>query len=132
MFSAAAVSRVPPVPFSMSHPVRVLLPGSLFLSLVLLPTHRADACSVFFQARGWKRKSGLLPGEGEEEGEERFEKNDSKRLDLFLSWTPIDRVTLTLDLPSAFNEITEVEGDERTTSTLSGFREKPMRTWPNS
>ena len=134
------------MPSSMSHPVPVLLPTALLLSLVLLPTHRADACSVclagdpifdaqgstvqqqgdfsvFFQARGWKKKSGLLPGEGGEEG---FEKNDSKRLDLFLSWTPIDRVTLTLDLPWAFNEITEVEGDARTTSTLSGFSDMSL------
>lgn len=123
----------------MSRLVRRILYGTLWLCLLVLPSGRADACSVClagdptfdaqgttvqqqgdfsvsFQARGWKKKSGLLPGEGEG-----FEKNDSKRLDLFLSWTPFDRFTFTLDLPWAFNEITEVEEDTSTTSRLSGF-----------
>jgi len=86
--------------------------------------------SAYFQVRGWKKKSGHPPGEEgheeehhEEEGHEGegFEKNNSQLLDLFLSWTPIDRLTVTLDLPWAFNEITEVEGHERTTSSLSSF-----------
>jgi hypothetical protein len=131
--------------------LRVLLLGGAvsFVSILTL-TERAAACSVclagdpfldaqgttvqqkgnfsaFLQARGWKKKSGLLPGEhGDGHGEEGFEKNSSQRLDLFLSWTPFDRLTVTLDLPWAFNEITEVEGDERTTSTLSGFSDMSL------
>jgi len=95
--------------------------------------------SAYFQVRGWKKVSGHPPGEeghGDEEDhhgdeghdeieehheEESFEENDSQRLNLFLSWTPLDRLTLTLDLPWAFNEITEVDGDERHVSSLSGF-----------
>lgn len=126
----------------MVRPVRPLLLGALFPCLLLMPTGPAEACSVclagdpifdaqgttvqqqgdfsvFLQARGWKKKSGLLPGEGH--GHDGFEKNDSKRLDLFLSWTPFDRFTFTLDLPWAFNEITEVEEGTSSTSELSGF-----------
>jgi hypothetical protein len=87
--------------------------------------------SVYLEARGWSKRSGHLPGEGEEDGgagagagpgdEREVEKNDSHRLDLFISWTPVDRVTLTLDIPWAFNEIVEIEGDERVRSTLSGL-----------
>jgi hypothetical protein len=73
--------------------------------------------NAYFEVRGWKKESGLLPGE-DEHG---TEFNDSQRADLFLSWTPVDRITLTLNLPWAFNTITEEEDGERETSSLSGF-----------
>ena len=70
---------------------------------------------------GWEKKSGLLPGEPDG-----VEINDSQRLDLFFSWTPIDRVTLTLDLPFAFNQITEIEDGMEDTSSLSGFSDMSL------
>ena len=83
--------------------------------------------SAYLEVRGWKKESGLLPhhdeGEGEEEeheGEER-EENESQRLDLYLSYTPIDRLTLTMDIPVKFNEVTEIEGPESTTSSIDGL-----------
>ena len=137
----------------MSRSLRLLLVGALLVSSIILSNRRAAACSVCLagdpfldaegttvqqqgrvsaslQVRGWKKKSGHLPGEGgeeehEEEGEEHggreFERNSSQRLDLFVSWTPIDRLTLALDLPWVFNEISEVEGAEKITSRLKGF-----------
>jgi len=102
--------------------------------------------SVFLQLKGWKKTSGHLPGghgeeeeeheeggeeEGEHEGEEHehdeVEHNDSKRLDLFLSWTPIDRLTLTVDLPWVFNEITEDGDHASTTSRISGFGDMSLQ-----
>ncbi|MBW2396629.1 MAG: hypothetical protein JRG95_20445 [Deltaproteobacteria bacterium] len=86
--------------------------------------------SLFIQAQGWRKDSGLLPHEEEEEeehhddehGEEAgSERNRSQRLDLFLAWTPVDRLTLTLDLPFAFNEIEEIEAGGSTTNRLSGL-----------
>lgn len=79
--------------------------------------------SIYLEVRGWKKTSGALPHEeeeGEHEEEEATEKNDSQRLDLYASWTPLDRVTLTANLPIAFNEITEREGDESETFSLDG------------
>lgn len=127
----------------MSRSVRWLALGALLLPASLLGVRESRACSVClagdpfldqqgatvqpegtlsaaFQVRGWTKKSGLLPGEGEP-GEGGFERNTSQRLDLFVSWTPLDRLTLTLDLPWAFNEITEVEEGGSSTSSLSGF-----------
>jgi hypothetical protein len=85
----------------------------------------AGDVSVYFEAKTWHKTSGVLPGEnggppaeGEEPGKER---NRGERLDLYLSWTPLDRITLTLDLPWAFNRITESEGGQHETSQLSGF-----------
>jgi hypothetical protein len=49
------------------------------------------------------------------------EDSRGQRLDLFASWTPLDRLTLTLDVPFAWNRIVEREGSERTRSTLSGL-----------
>jgi hypothetical protein len=87
--------------------------------------------SVALEARGWTKKSGLLPHEEEEdddhddeEDEEHHderEKNESQRLDLYVSWTPIDRLTLTVDVPYQFNKITEIEGDERMSFTHAGL-----------
>ena len=84
--------------------------------------------SLFFEAKTWHKTSGVLPGEHAEPPEEGGEpeppgkeRNRSERLDLYLSWTPLDRITLTLDLPWAFNRITEVEGHHRESSQLSGF-----------
>ncbi len=126
---------------------RAFLLGALLLSFVLVQPPPATACSIclagdpifsnqgttaqkqgdfafYFQVMGWKKKSGLLPGE-DPDG---VEFNDSQRLDLYLSWTPIDRVTLTVDLPFAFNEITEVDGGEAETSSLSGFSDMSLNT----
>jgi len=82
--------------------------------------------SIFVETRGWEKKSGLLPHEEPAGGDlggggRELEKNRSQRLDLYVSWTPIDRLTLTLDVPWAFNEIKEIEGDSSTTSTLSSL-----------
>jgi hypothetical protein len=85
--------------------------------------------SIYFQAQGWRKDSGLLSHGHEEEHEEEEheheeegeEKNESQRLDLFVSWTPLDRLTLTVDVPWAFNEIEESEGGESETHSLDGL-----------
>jgi hypothetical protein len=58
--------------------------------------------SLFVQGQGFKKTAGV---EGETAGA--TERADDQRLDLYLAWSPLDRVTLTLDLPFAFNEIRE-------------------------
>jgi hypothetical protein len=57
---------------------------------------------------------------GDDHGDAR-ERSRGQRVSLFASWTPLDRLTLTLDVPFAFNRITEVEEGTQETSTLSGF-----------
>ncbi|RIK90405.1 MAG: hypothetical protein DCC71_25540, partial [Proteobacteria bacterium] len=59
-------------------------------------------------------------GDAHEHGSTR-ERNDSRRLDLYVAWTPLDRLTLTLDLPWAMNAIEEGESGDRTHYSLSGF-----------
>ena len=78
--------------------------------------------NLFVQGSGWKKESGALPheeGGGEEHAAD--EENRSRRLDLYLGWTPVDRVTLTLNVPFAFNHITEIHHDEREEFSLSGL-----------
>lgn len=72
--------------------------------------------SLYVEVSGWSKKSGEVPGghHGEEEEEEEeespgVEENKSQRLDFYLSWAPLDRVNLTLDIPFAFNSIKEFE-----------------------
>lgn len=100
--------------------------------------------SVYFQAQGWRKESGALPHDEEshdedhhaedhhdeahhdgdealDEGAHGDETSRGERLDLFVSWTPLDRLTLTLDVPWAFNRIVTDEDGERTRSTLSGL-----------
>jgi hypothetical protein len=64
-------------------------------------------------------------GADHEDGEERFR---GQRLDLYASWTPLDRFTVTLDVPFAWNRIVEDEGGESTRSTLSGFGDVSLGT----
>ncbi len=132
----------------MSRSIRILAAGVSLAVCIGVSFQRASACSVclagdpiysshgttaqsagdvslFLEGKAWSKTSGVLPGEhAGEEGEPEppgVERNRSERLDLYLSWTPLDRITLTLDLPWAFNEITEIEGGHRDTSRLSGF-----------
>ena len=101
----------------------VCLAGDPIFSNQGTTAQRQGDFSFFLQAMGWMKKSGLLPGEPDG-----VEFNESQRLDLYLSWTPVDRVTLTLDLPWAFNEITEVTDGDAETSSLSGFGDMSLQT----
>lgn len=49
------------------------------------------------------------------------ERNESKRLDLYVAWTPLDRLTLTLNLPWAINSIEEIQHDGSEHYSLDGF-----------
>jgi len=87
----------------------------------------AGQWNLFIQGSGWEKKSGALPhaepggGEPGQEEHQPEEENDSERLDLFLGWTPVDRVTVTLNVPFAFNHIKEIEGDEHEHFSLAGL-----------
>lgn len=116
----------------------VCLAGDPLYNIYGASVQQPGSFSAYFQARGWTKRSGHPPsphgeeheeehgeeheGEhGEEHAENEIEENESQRLDLYLSWAPLDRITLTLDLPWAFNNITEVEGDEQTPLSLDGL-----------
>ena len=49
------------------------------------------------------------------------EEAEGTRLDVFLAWTPLDRLTLALDVPFAHNRIEEVEGGDSQTHSLYGL-----------
>ena len=133
-----------------AHACSVCLPGDPVFSTHGASSQEAGSFSIYLETRGFRKTSGALPhGEAEdpsaeaphddghevhhheesndhdehaadahEDGEERFR---GQRLDLFASWTPLDRWTLTLDVPFAWNRIVEEEGGERTRSTLGGL-----------
>jgi hypothetical protein len=56
------------------------------------------------------------------------ERSRQERIDLYASWTPLDRFTLTLDVPFAWNRIIEHEEGERTRSTLAGLGDVAIGT----
>ena len=106
----------------------VCLAGDPLFSMDGTTVQEKGDFSVYIQVQGWRKESGLLPHEEEEEEhgheeeeEEGNEKNASQRADLFLSWAPLDRFTVTLDIPFAFNEIEEIEGDTSETFHMSGL-----------
>jgi len=105
--------------------------------------------AVYFEVSGWKKKSGELPighHAGEEEpvevaraavdGAEEHadeeaagaEVNESQRLDVYLSWSPFDRVTLTVDVPFAFNDISEFEDGGRRDLSNDGLGDVSLST----
>ena len=79
----------------------------------------AGSFSLYLETRGYSKHAGGLPHEeGEAPGDEEFR---GQRLDLYASWTPLDRFTFTLDVPVVWNRIVSRHEDERTRSTLSGL-----------
>jgi hypothetical protein len=82
--------------------------------------------NFFIQGSGWKKESGPLPHQDAHAHEDEHapasakEENESSRLDLYLGYTPLDRVTFTLNLPFAFNQITEIEDGSRQRFSLAG------------
>ena len=104
-------------------------------------THGATALqqgdvSVYFEVSGWTKKSGELPGGHHAEEEEPdaeheepgVEENDSQKLDLYVSWSPLDRFTVTLNVPVAFNEITEFGHEGAVRRTHDGFGDIALST----
>ena len=100
--------------------------------------------NAYFEVRGWTKKSGALDHgheeeaahegeeaehaeEGAEEGEEHGheeaarEKNQGVRINAFLSWTPWERLTTTLNVPFNINAVTEMEDHENVTFNAKGF-----------
>jgi len=76
----------------------------------------------YLEIQGWRKTSGLLAEEAGEEPEPGREVNKSQSLSLYLGWTPLDRLTLTLVTPWRFNEIREQpEGETPETSRRNGF-----------
>jgi hypothetical protein len=91
---------------------------------------QAGDVAAYFEVRAWEKESGLLPHEHQEPEEPEdpdadhgldHEHDANQRLDLYLSWTPLDRLTLTLGLPWAFNQIVEVEDGASAHLHLAGF-----------
>jgi hypothetical protein len=97
----------------------------------------AGNVSLYIEARQWEKKDGakIVPEDGEaaapadaadagaaDPEEHVRESHDTRRLDAYVSWTPVDRVTLTLDTPWTANDITDVAGEGDTTHfELSGL-----------
>ena len=78
--------------------------------------------SAYLEVMGWRKTSGLLPEAAGEDPEPGREVNESQQLTLFLGWTPLDRLTLTLAAPWRFNQIREEpDGAPREGSHLNGF-----------
>ena len=110
-------------------------------------SQEAGSFSLYLEALGFRKTSGALPHDDEQPATEEHDHGDSshhedddahgdtggddhadarersrgQRVSLFASWTPVDRLTLTPDVPFAFNRITEIEEGTEDTSTLSGF-----------
>lgn len=93
--------------------------------------------SVFFEARAWEQSSGrrsraaAAGGHGGHAGHESGEEGDeagsseerhrSRRLDLYVAWTPLDRLTLSLDLPFVWNAVAERAVGGWTHASLAGL-----------
>ncbi|MDH3687774.1 MAG: transporter, partial [Myxococcales bacterium] len=86
-----------------------------------LPRHRGHGHSGGGGSAGSGGSGGSSAGGAapiETEGDEDFR---GMQLELFASWTPLDRLTLTLGVPFVWNRIVEDFAGEKTRATLSGF-----------
>jgi hypothetical protein len=66
--------------------------------------HEVGKISTYVEYRNIRKRSGPLPGEPADHEE----RNNSQRLDFFVSVTPLDRVTLSINIPYVWNEVTEL------------------------
>jgi hypothetical protein len=95
----------------------------------------AGELSLFAQLQLLEKRAAALPHHGEESalGDE-VETAQHQRLDLYLAWAPADRVTLTLDLPFAFNELHEADarasasgvGDVSLSASVVAWRDRAV------
>jgi hypothetical protein len=128
-----AVSVVPTLFVEPANACSVCLAGDPVFEASGASVGEVGQWNLFIQGSGWTKKSAALP-HPHQEGEEEHghatpeEKNRGRRLDLYLGWTPVDRVTLTLNVPFAFNQITEIEGDARERFSLSGLGDVSLMT----
>ena len=112
----------------------VCLAGDPSFSTHGTSTLEAGTFAMYLELRGWEKRSGSLPQEeaaerrrpggghaGHAHGQPTQDEARSQRLDLYLAWTPLDRLTLTLNLPWAFNGIDTIGADGTTHTSLSGF-----------
>ena len=107
----------------------VCLPGDPLFSNHGTSAQSEGNLSLNLQAKGWRKEAAHLPHGDEDDDHDHapgghadapgLERNESERVDLYLSWTPVDRLTLTLDVPWAFNEIEDLE--DGSTHSLSGL-----------
>jgi len=73
--------------------------------------------TTYLETRTFEKKSGHIPAEeheGEEEDHEHeiVEENTNSRLRLLVAWTPLDRLTLSVDVPAVSTQIVETGGHE--------------------
>jgi hypothetical protein len=100
----------------------ICLPGDPHFSGAGASAQAEGSFALYLETRGYgKRSGGLTHEEPGEEPHETEEESRGQRLDLYASWTPLDRVTLTLDVPVVWSRIVHLHHDERTRSTLSGL-----------
>lgn len=101
----------------------VCLPGDPRYSSLGATAGEEGSFSLYLEARGFEKSSAALPHheDGEEEHDPGTEDSRGHRLDLYGSWTPLDRLTLTLDVPVVWNHITQGSQEEHTRSSLSGL-----------
>jgi hypothetical protein len=123
---------------SAAAPCSTCLAGDPSFSANGTSSQSAGNVSVFIEAREWKKKDGRKIVEDDEGGDEAApseaaaaatedaepvrESHTTRRLDAYVMWTPIDRLTLTLNTPWTQNDITDIEGEGDTTHfELSGL-----------
>ncbi len=124
-FVLAMAGAVASVLFLSAHPVRacsVCQAGDPLFSAGGASAQEQGTVSGYLEIQGWRKTSGLLPHHEGEPSEPGREVNQGQQLSLYLGWTPIDRLTLTLSAPWRWSEITEQPvGEASETSRLNGF-----------
>jgi hypothetical protein len=80
------------------------------------------AFSLYLESRGFTKRSDALEDPAD------TEETHGYRLDLYASWTPLDRVTFTLDVPFAWNRIIHSHDDGHERTSLSGVGDVSLAT----
>jgi hypothetical protein len=88
----------------------------------------AGAFSVYLETLVSTKSSGVLQDSDDPPDPSAREFSYDRDLTLYASWTPLDRVTLTLDVPFAWNRIIHSHDDGHERTSLSGVGDVSLAT----
>ena len=100
----------------------VCLAGDPLYSSQGATASEAGSFSLYLESRGFTKRSASL------EDPDDSEETHSYRLDLYASWTPVDRLSFTLDTPFVWNRIIGTVGGEHERSSLTGVGDVSLAT----
>ncbi|HXV35976.1 MAG TPA: hypothetical protein VEC18_02440, partial [Myxococcota bacterium] len=121
---AAAIGVAAAVPTIDAAACSICLAGDPIFDSQGVSAQQQGDLTAYLEVRGWSKRAAALPhGHGDDDDDHDhhgFERATDQQLNASLAWTPVDRATLSLNLPVAFNHMEMIAPGERMNTELTG------------